>query len=1209
MKKLITIFMIFLMLFLSINSAYALSQCNDGEDNDDDTLVDFPSDPDCLNENDNSEGVNQGVEQEEDTESTETTSPKETSKVITSKCSDNIDNDQDGFIDYPSDPGCVSENDNDEYNQPSSDEKSDLTGDTPDADPVDTQEESDGGSGGVPWGMVIMAAPVALGLFAALSGGKSATDQATGQLKNRAMSVTPGAEGKVVAQYLMQGEGLVGFAKGKITNTISNKMMEAAAKTHPHIALYFKLRELTTQVLDQIPVTYTDCSKSTSSLTQAKKCGYIQVDQSGSNKCNIEASTQLEAEKDQDLSALVMGCNHKTDDKKQARFSGEGLKIDRKEGITTLTPTKTTNTFKLKPAGEDMEERVYTNMDPEHSTLKLNDQGELIEANILVQAEEGKTGSYVLGGQEYSGIPSGTKIYYSQKDNLLTIQPPQLEDTTGATSIKVFDPDEKGNFGKEKTRGYSLILRDGNFETKSQITIDQKTNTLYSESETGLRLQIGEDTEHTQGYILGAKPLTKKKGVKIQLINSEEIIIKEGSGGALVPLKPNPGEPTERKAWATSFSVHSEKEQVKLIIPGKKGEHYAYKKFETISRGSDENLVLIQPGEDSNLVFAKTREGGEITDLQVRDQKTGKISSTTLTKGAEAHFFEDPEGMKINFVSNSKDSKLVYSPVAKIPDYKFTFTQDPNDLTKTQIDFPTVGCKKCENINYQEISTMPANGKILTPKFTMNNEGSVVYLDPPGKSLRTTRNGEIYIETANQGQGSVGTSLKNSKDCQNHGFLKIHCDYRFAMAGSNTGGLITIEDKFNSLNIDSKYGAHLELNTALGQPIIFITDPSSGNAVQITNKQECISLISAISGKDPTSLCSSFEITPTVAVPVTINEGTRTTPARTRTDFAGERVPQGIIGPEPPLLEVSGVSYEDKTKRPLINSYGERDVEIKNYAECIRGTSEEMCAKFYAAPTQTTTQEALTIESTKNSAPEITPENWEAPGPITFGGTEDFLSHLGTTIDGEVYSVRISDGHLGDGTYGKDGYIYPEITLRIKDINKDGTLSPTELSAPSKCGVCDNVAQKLLKKHPNGIKTLPYTETIELTAKTNGIILFDKEGNQVKYYGEGKFNENRAFAPAPPAAKSEGASEAVEALLNPSADADFQAQTNLGTKEREEGIKGMILKISTEMKSASSTDQTLISCIARSKATYTLGGGSLNPSIESQIQTECQKHF
>ena len=70
-------------------------QCNDGIDNDNDGKVDFPADPGCNNANDDNETDNNNNPQ----------------------CSDGIDNDNDGKVDFPNDPGCDSTTDNDETDQ------------------------------------------------------------------------------------------------------------------------------------------------------------------------------------------------------------------------------------------------------------------------------------------------------------------------------------------------------------------------------------------------------------------------------------------------------------------------------------------------------------------------------------------------------------------------------------------------------------------------------------------------------------------------------------------------------------------------------------------------------------------------------------------------------------------------------------------------------------------------------------------------------------------------------------------------------------------------------------------------------------------------------------------------------------------------------------------------------------------------------------
>jgi hypothetical protein len=71
-------------------------ECNDGNDNDNDGLTDFPQDPGCTSPTDNSE--------------------YNYVPPVVYVCSDGNDNDNDGLTDYPNDPGCYGPTDNDEFN-------------------------------------------------------------------------------------------------------------------------------------------------------------------------------------------------------------------------------------------------------------------------------------------------------------------------------------------------------------------------------------------------------------------------------------------------------------------------------------------------------------------------------------------------------------------------------------------------------------------------------------------------------------------------------------------------------------------------------------------------------------------------------------------------------------------------------------------------------------------------------------------------------------------------------------------------------------------------------------------------------------------------------------------------------------------------------------------------------------------------------------
>jgi hypothetical protein len=73
------------------------TQCSDGIDNDGDGKIDYPADPGCVDSNDDDETNGGGG-------------------PSTFQCSDLVDNDGDGAIDFPADIGCSSANDNDETN-------------------------------------------------------------------------------------------------------------------------------------------------------------------------------------------------------------------------------------------------------------------------------------------------------------------------------------------------------------------------------------------------------------------------------------------------------------------------------------------------------------------------------------------------------------------------------------------------------------------------------------------------------------------------------------------------------------------------------------------------------------------------------------------------------------------------------------------------------------------------------------------------------------------------------------------------------------------------------------------------------------------------------------------------------------------------------------------------------------------------------------
>ena len=120
-------------------------ECSDGVDNDLDELIDFPDDPGCssatdgdeLGQNECDDGIDNdgdGLTDVADQGCIDLTGLDETNcgdgiceaeeswqtcslDCVVPQCSDGIDNDVDGLVDFPNDPGCLSEADDDEIDE------------------------------------------------------------------------------------------------------------------------------------------------------------------------------------------------------------------------------------------------------------------------------------------------------------------------------------------------------------------------------------------------------------------------------------------------------------------------------------------------------------------------------------------------------------------------------------------------------------------------------------------------------------------------------------------------------------------------------------------------------------------------------------------------------------------------------------------------------------------------------------------------------------------------------------------------------------------------------------------------------------------------------------------------------------------------------------------------------------------------------------
>lgn len=102
-----------------------LQECNDGLDNDSDTYIDYPDDPECASLTDNIEAnkqCNDNYDNDSDTyidypDDSGCDSADDSDESDVYQCNDGLDNDNDGKTDYPDDPGCNSLNDNNEQDQ------------------------------------------------------------------------------------------------------------------------------------------------------------------------------------------------------------------------------------------------------------------------------------------------------------------------------------------------------------------------------------------------------------------------------------------------------------------------------------------------------------------------------------------------------------------------------------------------------------------------------------------------------------------------------------------------------------------------------------------------------------------------------------------------------------------------------------------------------------------------------------------------------------------------------------------------------------------------------------------------------------------------------------------------------------------------------------------------------------------------------------
>ncbi|MDO8554391.1 MAG: hypothetical protein Q7S22_06285 [Candidatus Micrarchaeota archaeon] len=118
------------------------------------------------------------------------------------------------------------------------------------------------------------------------------------------------------------------------------------------------------------------------------------------------------------------------------------------------------------------------------------------------------------------------------------------------------------------------------------------------------------------------------------------------------------------------------------------------------------------------------------------------------------------------------------------------------------------------------------------------------------------------------------------------------------------------------------------------------------------------------------------------------------------------------------------------------------------------------------------------------------------PGPKQVGGS--IGNNYTLVVDGNLHSIRFNTYFVGNGSIGKQGYLYPANTVVKMDENMDGVLTPAELEkgTTDECGFCAVEAKKLLQEHPNGVKALPIDDALKVIAQKRE--LKDTGGNVIK---------------------------------------------------------------------------------------------------------------
>jgi hypothetical protein len=102
------------------------------------------------------------------------------------------------------------------------------------------------------------------------------------------------------------------------------------------------------------------------------------------------------------------------------------------------------------------------------------------------------------------------------------------------------------------------------------------------------------------------------------------------------------------------------------------------------------------------------------------------------------------------------------------------------------------------------------------------------------------------------------------------------------------------------------------------------------------------------------------------------------------------------------------------------------------------------------------------------------------PGNLISDGP-GLSKRFNVSLDGKEYAVDINMSVLGNSVKGREGYVYPELMAKGTDTNRDGALSPDELSNMAQsdgCPICAETAERLYQAHSNGIEALTVEDAV-----------------------------------------------------------------------------------------------------------------------------------